>query len=623
MKNNIRKIFYSLIAVNALLLTSCSDYLDKQPESDINMEEAFKNFNNFQGFVEEMYNCIPDFAKNYWTNSWNWGEDEIMPVGIDYHMVYKIDQGDFWGWQREHDGWGAGWMDKNAFNPGVFREMSLWRGAWYSIRKANIGLANLDLLTDATPEQKRIIEGQLRFFRAWFHFELIQYFGGLPYVDEALPGDQKLTLPRLSYHEIADRCAEDFRMAAELLPINWDNTDTGRPTMGNNDLRINKIMALCYLGKNYLWAASPLMNKVSTGSATYNQEYADKAAQAFGEVLSLVENGKTQYSLVDYSNISDVFYTYSKGAQMPGSTEAIFRGPSWDGWFGTSFGPGGSFGIKAITNADVSCHPTANYVNYYGMANGLPLDDPESGFDRMHPWKDRDPRFYNDIKYDGCNLVSENFFLKEDVEKYRYADFQTGSEERDVIKGTRTGYLNYKFVDITCNQWEDGTGWSPQMHIHIPYMRLADVYLMYAESVAQATGNPSGSKVVNLSGVDAVNKIRRRAGVSDLNPKYAGNLEGFMSELRRERAVELSWEGHRFNDLRRWLLLDKYPYNIKTSQEFTRGADWSFDTPRDNQVYNFHEEVILTREFTDKHYWLPLKNSDSQLYLEFQQNPGW
>ena len=256
--------------------------------------------------------------------------------------------------------------------------------------------------------------------------------------------------------------------------------------------------------------------------------------------------------------------------------------------------------------------PTANYVNYYGMANGLPLEDSESGFDKTHPWKDRDPRFYHDIKYDGCQMI-----VKEDADfaKWRYADMQTGGLYRDAFRGSRTGYFNYKFIDTKCNKVDDGYGWSPQIHMHIPWMRLSDVYLMYAEAAAQATGNASGSVGCSLTAVDAVNKIRARAGVADLAAKNISSLENFMSELRRERAVELSFEGHRFNDLRRWLLLDKAPYNIKTSQEFVRVGDMNLDDPTKNQVTNWHEETILKRDFS--------KKSDTTLYPEFGQNPGW
>ena len=119
------------------MTTSCTDYLDKSPESDVSAEDAFKNFKNFQGFTEELYLCIPDFSKSYWTTSWNWGEDDIQAVGINYHMSYKIDQGDFWGWQQEYDGWGASFMDQGSsfLNPSDAANnyrfsRGLWKAAW-------------------------------------------------------------------------------------------------------------------------------------------------------------------------------------------------------------------------------------------------------------------------------------------------------------------------------------------------------------------------------------------------------------------------------------------------------------------------------------------------------------
>ena len=610
-----------MLVSGALMTTSCTDYLDKAPESDISETDAYKDFHNFQGFVEELYQCIPDFSKGYWTNSFNWGEDEIMNPGCNYHMCYKIDQGDFWGWQAEHDGWKSGWMDRNDTQPNTtdrFKK-SLWPNAWYGIRKCNKGLANLELMIDGSQEQRDAIAGQLYFFRGWFHFMLIQYFGGLPYLDREIPASEKFAEPRLSYHECADKAAADFRKAADLLPINWDDTNISPSTKGQNELRINKIMALSYLGKNYLWAASPLMNKESTGSATYNKDYASKAADAFAEALNYVENGQTQYALVDFDKYSEIFYSYGQNAKLPGSTEAIFRGTVDDGWQNTRYGLALQFVPAAYSEGDVKNYPTANYVHYYGMANGLPLDDSDSGWDETHPWKDRDPRFYHDIRFDGVRIVSENA----SDQSMAHVDLQSGSAMRDVNNASRTGYLLGKFVNINCNKWDDGWGWSPQMHIYVSYMRLADVYLMYAEAAAQAQGSATGkSGKCNLTALDAVNKIRERAGVQPVSDKYTSSLDGFMSEVRRERAVELAFEGHRFNDLRRWLLLDKHPYTIKQSVEFVRSGELA-DDPSETAVSNYRYETILTRNFSEKHYWFPLKISDVSIYPEFYQNPGW
>ncbi len=68
--------------------------------------------------------------------------------------------------------------------------------------------------------RKNLIKGQLLFFRGWFHFMLIQYFGGLPYIDKVLPSDVKLTLPRLSYQECANKAAADFRKQPTCCLLN-------------------------------------------------------------------------------------------------------------------------------------------------------------------------------------------------------------------------------------------------------------------------------------------------------------------------------------------------------------------------------------------------------------------
>ena len=646
MKRNILKLFCALSLICGF--ASCTDYLDKTPDSTVNADEAFKNFTNFQGFVEEVYNCIPNKESNYWCCSFNWGEDEILNTGLgDSHETAHFDLGDYRYWYSDPQSF----LHSNGLNSTSNDKFShSLEHAWYCIRKCNLGLENLEKMTNCTQEEKNIIKGQLLFFRAWWHEELMEFFGGMPYVDTVLDGSQALTLPRLSFQECATKCAEDFRAAADLLPNNWDKTTIGKKTLGKNDLRITKVCALGYLGKVLLWAASPLNNLGAKVGASkngdtyrYNVEFAAKAADALAEAISQVNSGSTPYALAEYkyeniydhvasedskTNFSDIFRTTGKGWKQPGSTEAILRAP-YIGANGSNWNFTKNWGIKIneIVQHDALIHqPTANYVNYYGMANGLPLDDPESGFDPTHPFKGRDPRFYHDIVFDGFQYINTTIGKDDPDYQFKYVQMYTGSNLRSSSsQGCRTGYYCQKLVPHQANKYDGMYNWGGALQCDLPYMRLADIYLMYAEAGAAVQGANYKSNKCNLTAVDAINVLRDRVEAGHVADKYAANQQKFMDEVRRERAVELAFEGFRWNDLQRWLLLTEYPYNIKTSQEFRRVGNYDFTKkdPRDAEVTGWSEKTILTRDFSEKHYLLPLKQSDVYLYPEFGQNPGW
>ena len=646
MKRNILKLFCALSLICGF--ASCTDYLDKTPDSTVNADEAFKNFTNFQGFVEEVYNCIPNKESNYWCCSFNWGEDEILNTGLgDSHETAHFDLGDYRYWYSDPQSF----LHSNGLNSTSNDKFShSLEHAWYCIRKCNLGLENLEKMTNCTQEEKNIIKGQLLFFRAWWHEELMEFYGGMPYVDTVLDGSQALTLPRLSFQECATKCAEDFRAAADLLPNDWDKTTIGKKTLGKNDLRITKVCALGYLGKVLLWAASPLNNlKAEVGASKngdtyrYNVEFAAKAADALAEAISQVNSGSTPYALAEYkydniydhvasedskTNFSDIFRTTGKGWKQPGSTEAILRAP-YIGANGSNWNFTKNWGIKIneIVQHDALIHqPTANYVNYYGMANGLPLDDPESGFDPTHPFKGRDPRFYHDIIFDGFQYINTTIGKDDPDYQFKYVQMYTGSNLRSSSsQGCRTGYYCQKLVPHQANKYDGMYNWGGALQCDLPYMRLADIYLMYAEAGAAVQGANYKSNKCNLTAVDAINVLRDRVEAGHVADKYAANQQKFMDEVRRERAVELAFEGFRWNDLQRWLLLTEYPYNIKTSQEFKRVGNYDFTKkdPRDAEVAGWSEKTILTRDFSEKHYLLPLKQSDVYLYPEFGQNPGW
>ena len=654
MKNKIKTLLLTGCVSLALgtSLSSCQDYLDKEPDSTVSADDAFANFRNFQGFVEEIYNCIPDKEKCNYCPSWNWGDDEIFNPEADNRMTHQVDLGNFRAWEST-----GNWLKRDGASTSTNKfDHGIWNHAWYCIRKCNLGLQNIDKFVTGSAEEKKLIEGQLYFFRAWWHEEMMEYFGGMPYVDTFLADNAEQRLPRLSYQECADKAAADFRKAADLLPINWDKTTAGLATQGKNDLRINKIMALGYLGKTYLWAASPLMkNGAQTGASKngktydYDQEYAKKAAEVFGELLSLVEAGQTQYALAEfkYSDIynhekssdanscfSDIFYTKKQNWKMPGTVEAIFRGPSAD-FNGSNWNTSKVFGPKVqkvVAHDNVIHQPTANLVEAYGMANGEPIYlvengqyvlNPKSGFDPAHPFKNRDPRFYHDIVFDGFKYLNGSPGQYADLQ---YCQLYTGGNMRPVANASRTGYFIQKLVPHTCNEVDKDYDWGAAFHCYLPYMRLADIYLMYAEACAAFGGATGKSSNFGKTAEDAINTLRDRCGAGHVAPEFVADNHKFMDEVRREREVELSFEGFRFCDLQRWLLLTEAPYNQKFSQEFDRVENADFyknHDPKDAEVANYRRELILTRNFNAKHYWFPLPIKETQLYPEFNQNPGW
>lgn len=642
-------ISHLLLLVLALVLTaSCKDYLDKEEKSTIEPSQPYVNFRNFQGFVEELYTAMPIMTGHQYHSAWNFGEDDYWEPSETRMLTYAIDQGNYWGWNQcfysyfKEKGGGMNTSTPERMINDVSTKGYLYGLCWFGIRKANIGLANLDQMVDATQEERNIIAGQLYFFRGWNHFMLMQYWGGLPYIDHVLDANDVFNLPRLNYQETAELAAEDFQKAADLLPVDWDATAAGKTTLGKNIIRINKIMALCYLGKDLLWAGSPMMNQESTGSASYNADLCKRAADAFAQALKICDQ-TGRYKLIDFDHYSDIFYTYNtqkiNGVDINGCTENIFFENMACNHIGVwRWNIVNDWRPPLINNSGIKCYPAANYTDYFGMANGLPIPDitkkdAASGYDPEYPYKDRDPRFYENFIYDavqcvkdGSKILDNNTKLPDERKQYA-SMFEGGLYRTDTpSKCCFTGYMNKKFTSQFMNDFDN---YKEGNVLVMPLVRLADVYLMYAEAVAAGYNSPTATASgYSLSAVAAVNKVRARAGVGEVASQFLGSVDKFMTELYRERAVELSFEGHRFTDLRRWLLLDKKPYTVKTAVYFDRADDQSnkdrYANPKENHVKNLREVVLTERHFSlPKHNWFPFPQKDVQLYPEFSQNPGW
>ncbi|MEL7588561.1 MAG: RagB/SusD family nutrient uptake outer membrane protein [Prolixibacteraceae bacterium] len=591
--------FGALFLILLFLSTSCEDYLDKAPEADITEKDAYGTFISFQGFIEEMYNCIMDPNKGGAWNKYLFADETLN------NKPYNFDYGNYWN----NEAYFFGVAPKpTSTNP---RDRRVWEYAWYAIRKANLALAKIDEegLFEGTPEEKDHLKGQALLFRGWFYFEICRYWGGMPYITRPLEPTEDMTTEefnRLNFQETAKKMAEDFRAAANLLPNHWDESGPGQATLNHNRDRINKFHALGYLGKALLYAASPMINEEATGTASFDPTLSKQAADAFGELLKLADETGI-YKLQSWSTWTDCFWRWNN--ERPGGDECIMMPVIYDRsrvrWSALGATVPSSFGLNSGSDADVPAH---NYTKNYGMANGLPIDDPASGYNPNDPWTGREPRFYKDIAVDGDRIHNASG-------ADQYAQLYIGGRHRSQINPPSvTGYYAKRYSPIGADFTTSKAG---GLQAYVPYLRLADIYLMYAEAVLFSPGGSpnASSSTYTMTAADAVNAVRNRAQLPDLDAKFTSGNDVFFEEIVRERAVELAFEGARFCDLRRWNRNGDPRYLDKTAIDFDRGPD--------GKPINLNERLVVRRVAEKKHNWLPLQVDFTKLYEGFPQNPGW
>lgn len=635
MKNYRIKI---ILCLGLLLTFSCEEYLDIAPEAEIAIEDVFSNFQTSQGFVEEMYNLVVDYGTNGWTfQDYIYGDDGYNSQTFKYST--QIDRGELDSWINGNLSYlhknnrfqvGSNTIDGNTNEEQGRGRPKVWTGSMQGIRKANVVIANEALMVGLTQSEKNVILGQAYFFRAFFHNEIMKFWGRFPHIQEVfdvVEGVIDIQRPE-TYREVALSINEDYKKAIELLPVNWDNESYGALTLGNNAGRLTKGAAYGFQGKNLLLAASPLMffnNAAGIDTYTYDTELAAMAVDAFAEVLKLQEAG--EYSLAqnmeDYKKVLWESPTNTWPGLLPEAKELIFAGSA-----GSHVGSTMSFmatGMpRPISSTGTQCtSATHNYIyNNFGMANGLSIEDDLSGafgtplYNPLRPFDNRDPRFYawvfadRDVLGTRAGIPDDNKTLK----LYSVDEDGEPGIHRDRNNFSFTGYFFKKFYPEIDGQYHSQTGNNilrrfTGMRMH---MRLTDVYLMYAEALHVVNGATTAPSTFPLTAEQVINIFRNRAGIGMVNPSIVANSNKFMDEIRRERAVELSYEGHRWVDIRRWGVAHEDEYRIKTALNFDK--DWTF-----------FEEVTLVDRICEypKHYWLPFEANQTQFYEGFPQNPGW
>lgn len=514
---------------------------------------------------------------NYWTNESNiktfsWGfYDRFMGYGNG-----SSTNGDFYYTTFSDDQ--ASQSGINNFATAAPASSTDWSDPYIYIRKANLLLERIDQV-GMPDEAKNHYKGVARFFRAFEYANLIKRYGDVPYIDKFL--DQSETdliySPRLARNAVVDKILADLDFAVQ-------NLRTKALAEANT---VNKDVANALLSRVALYEGS---------IAKYHGSDATRANMLFGKAKAAAASVMEQsYKLS--AKYTDIYSSIT----LAGNTEAILYKYYVKGTFMHS--------MTAYLNSTTPISgPTKDLVESYLCTDGMPIGVSAlyaGDADITKTLTNRDSRLAASV---GTTLA------------YR------GNAVGGLISST--GYLVKKFNNATITG-NDLTQINMN-YTNAPIFWLAEVYLNYAEAAAEL-GTITQADVDNT-----INKLRVRGGVGPLavsaipdDPKRDADVSPLLWEIRRERRVEMAFNGFRYWDIRRWKKLSYLDYTVKP--DIFKGAKVPAVTSGlivDANMYIQPYATLTSRIVTvPKHYLDPIPTGVKVLYdlkgVDFPQNPGW
>lgn len=621
MKKNIFAILLLLFTA-----TSCSDFLDKEPDDMLTQEMVFNQKTRTEEWLAGLYSQVMDsYMDNFERQSFLLLADEAtVPLELAQFRVWSISA-----------------MTGN-WNTQTDTRVDIWGETYKSVRRAYIFINEAKALPQQSLTQKDVDNMKLeaRFLIAYYYQQMLEVFGPFPLVKGLVKSEatnEELMLQRTPYDEILGWLDSEFTELAAQLP---EVQPEGMTTFG----RPNKGVALACKARLWLFAASPIFNgnedfkneKNPDGTFIFTQQPDPtrwrKAADACKELIDLSNTGV--YDLYkEYYNGSqaiDPFLSlqnmFLRNADV--NKEIIFARPgSWDLDYSyydkLSYPRGmGGFGPFAATQALVDAFFTKdgkpikdevfsdkdpNYSEVGLMQSAISY--PNTNWDQSNAARtkglvtdkstfkmyiNREPRFYVSVRFNEQYIPAggrkSDFFLN-------------GMDGRPSFDTPPTGYMVRKRVDPDYNLSNGHSQYRPAI-----LMRLGEFYLNYAEALNEC--DPGNSDILKY-----LNLIRQRAGIPDYSSDLLNDQGKMRAAIRAERRVELSLEGLRYHDMRRWKIAE---------QEFQNpimGMDL-YSTV--NQKSNFYKRTkYIDVVFTKKNYLWPIPQKYMDKNPNLKQNPYW
>ena len=468
--------------------------------------------------------------------------------------------------------WAAGNQSKGVYDPSDYG----WSGEYGYIRQANLILEKIQEM-DLSEDAYKKLEGQARFFRAYTYFTLIRSFGAVPYIDKPLELTDVENITRTPKDEVYAKVMEDFDIAIANLPVQWDDANSGRITKG---------------------AAMAMKARAAL--------YYNNWQTAMDEAKKVMDLG--QYELYDKDNTGrykELFWEVADGCDefiLSVQFNAPTRTHYLIGWecFPT-LGWGG-------------LNPTQSLVDAFEDINGAPIAN-STIYDSTNPFANRDPRLEVNVLHDGETMYGVTIKVAPLSSSGNTGIGQHGD-------ATATGYYQQKWLDPSIDP--QSTGWD--MGKDWVVIRYAEVLLTYAEAKNELSP-------LDPSAFDAVNQVRRRVGMPDLQntdptkPTYCGTQDDLRKRIWNEWRVEFALEGGKRQwDIRRWGIakdvlnapFEGLRYTLVDDPNAPKG-----DNGKKCILYVGEPLKLAGSHYEDHNYLLPIPQTEIDLNPKLEQNPGY
>lgn len=624
---------------------SCKKFLDVVPDNVATIEHAFKLRNEAEKYLFTLYSYLPKDGDIHHNVGLLAGDEVWIPykTSIDSYG-FEIARGN----QRKSDPYMNAW-NGNYQGGGPGDRFGLFK----AIRHCNIFIENvsdLNKVRDLRDDERKRWIGEAEFLKAYFHYYLLRMYGPIPIIKDNLGIDavqEDVNVSRDPVDDVVNYIADLLDQSAEKLPsIIVDRiTEMGR---------ITKPTALGVKAKVLLMAASPLFNGNSdyasftdkNGTQFFNPQYEEakwqRAADAAkAAILAAEEGGHKLFKMPNTSfKLSDTTMIQLDIRQA--ITERWNEEHIWANSGSTT----SDLQLNAMpplhvdhnhNNARKILSPTLKIARQFYTHNGVPTNEDktldfsndtelrratheerfyiEENFETARLHFDREPRFYASLAFDGAIW-------------YKYDSPSNSDENTFVVRSKRTdyagsthafhfnetGYFIKKLVDW--NQAMSASGASYKAYAW-PQLRLADLYLMYAEALNEAAGPGQEDIFVYLD------NVRERAGLDGVkeswtnfskNPTKYTTKEGLREIIHQERLIELSFEGSRFWDLKRWK---------KASQQLN-GPITGWNMLGENASSYYQVRTVYQQKFiAPRDYFWPIAENTIIQNPNLVQNPGW